>query len=470
MTIVTRFAPSPTGYLHIGGARTALFSWLLAKSQGGKFLLRVEDTDRERSTQEATDAILEAMAWLDLAAEGETVFQSQRFALYNSHIDRLLESGHAYWCQCTPQEVEAMREKARAEGKKPKYDGRCRELGLGPGEADTGRVVRFKGPQDGVSAFDDMVKGPTAVQNAELDDMILRRSDGAPTYNLAVVVDDHDMGVTTVLRGDDHVANTPRQILLYKALGWDVPKFGHVPMILGPDKAKLSKRHGALSVMEYKKLGYLPEALVNYLARLGWSHGDQEIFPREDLIRLFPAGNLGNSPSVFDVKKLDWLNAHYIKESTPERLAALLPEYLADTGGTTGLNLDPGYLASIVPLLQPRAKTLVEMADMARFFLLPTDALAYDEKAVAEQLKPEARLLLAELLPIFEAAADFADHKALEAATQAFLDARELKFKAVAQPLRVALTGKTASPGLFETMGVLGRAESLARIKRALTL
>ncbi|MBA4358866.1 MAG: glutamate--tRNA ligase, partial [Desulfovibrio sp.] len=266
MTIVTRFAPSPTGYLHIGGARTALFSWLLAKSQGGKFLLRVEDTDRERSTQEATDAILEAMAWLDLAAEGETVFQSQRFALYNSHIDRLLESGHAYWCQCTPQEVEAMREKARAEGKKPKYDGRCRELGLGPGEADTGRVVRFKGPQDGVSAFDDMVKGPTAVQNAELDDMILRRSDGAPTYNLAVVVDDHDMGVTTVLRGDDHVANTPRQILLYKALGWDVPKFGHVPMILGPDKAKLSKRHGALSVMEYKKLGYLPEALVNYLA------------------------------------------------------------------------------------------------------------------------------------------------------------------------------------------------------------
>ena len=470
MTIVTRFAPSPTGYLHIGGARTALFSWLLAKSQGGEFLLRVEDTDRERSTQEATDAILEAMAWLDLTAEGETVFQSKRFHLYNSYIDTLLEKGHAYWCQCTPEEVEAMREKARADGRKPKYDGRCRELGLGPGP---GRVVRFKTPLDGVTAFNDLVKGPTSVQNAELDDMILRRSDGSPTYNLAVVVDDYDMDVTVVLRGDDHVANTPRQILLYKAFGWRVPKFGHVPMILGPDKAKLSKRHGALSVMEYKKMGYLPEALVNYLARLGWSHGDQEIFPREDLIRLFNTDNLGNSPSVFDIKKLDWLNTHYIKEATPERLAALLPEYLTDAGDTAGLNLDPGYLARIVPLLQPRAKTLVEMADMARFFLLPTGALAYDEKAVAEQLTPEARQLLSDLLPIYEAASedgDYGDHKALEAATQAFLDERGLKFKAVAQPLRVALTGKTASPGLFETMCVLGRAESCARIRRALSL
>lgn len=464
MSITTRFAPSPTGYLHIGGARTALFSWLLAKNKGGHFLLRVEDTDRERSTQEATDAIIEAMAWLDLAAEGTAVFQSQRFDLYNSYIDQLLASGHAYWCKCTPDEVEAMREKARAEGKKPKYDGRCREQGLGPG---AGCVVRFKTPQDGVTAFHDMVKGPTAVQNAEMDDMILRRSDGAPTYNLAVVVDDHDMAVTHVLRGDDHVANTPRQILLYQAFGWSVPEFGHVPMILGPDKAKLSKRHGALSVMEYKHMGYLPEALVNYLARLGWSHGDQEIFSREELVQLFSTGNLGNSPSVFDIKKLEWLNAHYIKESAPERLAALLPDFIAEQDG---LKLDPAYLASIVPLLQPRAKTLVEMADMARLFLVDAASLAYDEKAVADQLKPEARALLAELLPIYEAPADYADHKALEAATQAFLDARELKFKAVAQPLRVALTGKTASPGLFETMCVLGKAESLARIKRALAL
>lgn len=464
MSITTRFAPSPTGYLHIGGARTALFSWLLAKNRGGHFLLRVEDTDRERSTSEATDAIIEAMAWLNLAAEGTAVFQSQRFDLYNSHIDRLLETGRAYWCQCTPDEVEAMREKARAEGKKPKYDGRCREQGLGPGP---GRVVRFKTPQDGVTAFHDMVKGPTAVQNAEMDDMILRRSDGSPTYNLAVVVDDHDMGVTVVLRGDDHVANTPRQILLYQAFGWDVPEFGHVPMILGPDKTKLSKRHGALSVMEYKHMGYLPEALVNYLARLGWSHGDQEIFSREELVQLFSTGNLGNSPSVFDIKKLEWLNAHYIKESAPERLAALLPDFIAEPAG---LKLDPAYLASIVPLLQPRAKTLVEMADMARLFLVGADALAYDEKAVADQLKPEARELLTALLPVFEAPADYTDHKALEAATQAFLDARELKFKAVAQPLRVALTGKTASPGLFETMCVLGKAESLARIKRALAL
>jgi len=464
MSITTRFAPSPTGYLHIGGARTALFSWLLAKNKGGHFLLRVEDTDRERSTKEATDAIIQAMAWLDLAAEGTAVFQSDRFDIYNSYIDKLLATGHAYWCECTPEEVEAMREKARAEGKKPKYDGRCRERALGPG---AGRVVRFKTPQDGVTAFHDMVKGPTAVQNAEMDDMILRRSDGSPTYNLAVVVDDHEMGVTHVLRGDDHVANTPRQVLLYQAFGWDVPNFGHVPMILGPDKAKLSKRHGALSVMEYKVMGYLPEALVNYLARLGWSHGDQEIFSREELINLFSTGNLGNSPSVFDIKKLEWLNAHYIKESAPERLAALLPDFIADP---EGLNLDPAYLASIVPLLQPRAKTLVEMADMARFFLLPTDRVVYEEKAVADQLKPESRALLAELLPIYEAAADYTDHKALEAATQAFLDARELKFKAVAQPLRVALTGKTASPGLFETMCVLGKAESLARIKRALAL
>jgi glutamyl-tRNA synthetase len=473
--IVTRFAPSPTGYLHIGGARTALFSWLLAKSQGGAFLLRVEDTDRERSTREATDAIIEAMAWLDLAAEGTAVFQSERFDLYNSFIDRLLETGRAYWCRCTPDEVEAMREKARAEGRKPKYDGRCRELGLDPGADREGWVVRFKGPQDGVTAFDDLVKGPTAVQNSELDDMILRRGDGSPTYNLAVVVDDHDMGVTVVLRGDDHVANTPRQILLYQAFGWDVPKFGHVPMILGPDKAKLSKRHGALSVMEYRKMGYLPEALVNYLARLGWSHGDQEIFSRADLIRLFSTQNLGNSPSVFDLKKLEWLNAHYIKESSPERLAALLPEYLAEAGAPgidalAGLNLDPAYLAGIMPLLQPRAKTLVEMADMARFFLVPADKLAYDEKAVADQLKPEARQLLRDLLPIYEAAADDSDHKALEAATQAFLDERALKFKAVAQPLRVALTGKTASPGLFETMCALGKAEACARIKRALAL
>ncbi len=476
MSIVTRFAPSPTGYLHIGGARTALFSWLLAKNQGGKFLLRVEDTDRERSTQEATDAIIEAMAWLDLAAEGTAVFQSQRFDLYNSYIDQLLASGHAYWCRCTPDEVEAMREKARAEGKKPKYDGRCREAGLVPGEGAQGCVVRFKTPQDGVTAFDDMVKGPTAVQNAEMDDMILRRSDGAPTYNLAVVVDDHDMGVTHVLRGDDHVANTPRQILLYKAFSWEVPKFGHVPMILGPDKAKLSKRHGALSVMEYKKMGYLPEALVNYLARLGWSHGDQEIFSREELVSMFSTNNLGNSPSVFDVKKLEWLNAHYIKEAAPERLAGLLPQYIAELpeiGAAAGLKLDPAHLSNIVPLLQPRAKTLVEMAEMSHLFLVDSAALAYDEKAVADHLKPEARALLTELLPIYEAASekiDYTDHKALEAATQAFLDARELKFKAVAQPLRVALTGKTASPGLFETMCVLGKAESLARIKRALAL
>ena len=323
--IVTRFAPSPTGHLHIGGARTAIFNWLLAKNAGGKFFLRIEDTDRARSSQEMTDAILDSLSWLGISWDGEPIYQSERSELYNQCVEKLLETGHAYWCSCTPEEVDAMREKARAEGKKPKYDGSCREKGLGPGE---NHVVRFKGPETGKTVFKDMVKGMVAVEHAELDDMVIRRPDGSATYNLAVVVDDSDMGVTRIVRGEDHLSNTPRQILIYEALGLTPPEFGHVPLIHGPDKKKLSKRHGARSVTEYRDDGLLPEALFNYLVRLGWSLGDQEIFSRDELVASFTTDNLSSSAAAFDPDKLSWLSAHYIKEADPAHLAKLLPAYL----------------------------------------------------------------------------------------------------------------------------------------------
>ena len=467
MTIVSRFAPSPTGFLHIGGARTALFSWLLARHAGGKFLLRIEDTDRERSTQAAVDAILEAMDWLGLEYDGEALYQSHREARHNEVIDELVARGEAYWCECTAEEVEAMRERARAEGRKPKYDGRCRERGLGAG---AGRVVRLKTPPTGTIAYRDMVKGPIAVEAQELDDMILRRSDGTPTYNLAVVVDDHDMGVTHVLRGDDHVNNTPRQILIYRAMGWAVPEFGHVPMILGPDKKKLSKRHGALSVTEYQDMGYLPEAVMNYLARLGWSHGDQEVFSKQELIELFDTANLGSSPSVFDLQKLDWLNGQYIQKADPADIAArVLPILKAQWGEARYASADAGRIAAAVPLLMPRAKTLVEMAPQLEPFAWGAAELAYDAEAVAKHLTPEARALLGEYRALLAGAEVFAEGP-LEEAAKVFLEQKGLKFKALAQPIRVAVTGRTASPGLFETMVVLGRDETLARLDRALGL
>ncbi|SKA72425.1 glutamyl-tRNA synthetase [Paucidesulfovibrio gracilis DSM 16080] len=461
--VVTRFAPSPTGFLHIGGARTALFSYLLAKSQGGRFLLRIEDTDRERSTPEATQAILDAMQWLDLPSDGEIVYQHARQDRHNEIIDQLLASGNAYYCDCSKEQVDAMRERARAEGKKPKYDGTCRERGL---EAGEGRVVRLKTPLQGSVAYNDQVKGPIAVSCEEMDDMILRRSDGTPTYNLAVVVDDHDMGVTHVLRGDDHVNNTPRQILIYRAMDWDVPEFGHVPMILGPDKKKLSKRHGALSVMEYEAMGYLPEAVVNYLARLGWSHGDQEVFHREELHALFSLDNLGSSPSVFDTKKLEWLNAQYIMEADPDRLTDLVMDVIrAEVGDDQAQALDRAMLRKAVPLLQPRAKTLVDMAEAARFFLVDAAYVQYEEKAVKKFLTAESLSLLAEYTDALREHENFSE-EALEEMTKTFVESRGLKFKAIAQPIRVSITGRTASPGLFETMVVLGRDQTLARLNR----
>ncbi|GFK95604.1 Glutamate--tRNA ligase [Fundidesulfovibrio magnetotacticus] len=457
MNVVTRFAPSPTGQLHIGGARTAIFNWLLARQAGGRFVLRIEDTDTQRSVAAYTDGILASMTWLGLDWDGEPIYQSQRFDVYNAAIDRMVEAGTAYWCSCSPEEVDAMRETARAQGRKPKYDGRCRERGLGPGP---GRVVRLKAPLTGVTLVDDLIRGPVSFDNAELDDMILRRSDNTPTYNLAVVVDDAEMGITHVVRGDDHLNNTPKQILIYKALGLALPAFGHVPMILGPDKKKLSKRHGATAVFEYSDEGILPEAMLNYLVRLGWAFGDQEIFTKQQLLDAFSIKALGASASVFDREKLLWLNQHYIKEAPLDRLAQLLAEALArrDRPGA-----DQEYLKRFIPLLQPRSRTIVEMAEQAEMFV--DDAPAMDPQAQAKFLTEEVKPHLAALAAIFQAADDFRQEP-LEAAAKAWLDENGLKFKAVAQPLRVALTGRTASPGLFEMIEAMGKERVLERLGR----
>jgi glutamyl-tRNA synthetase len=459
--MVTRFAPSPTGYLHVGGARTAIFNWLLARHNQGRFILRIEDTDRERSTPEATQAILDGMSWLGLDWD-DLHYQSQRAELHNEYIDRMVASGHAYWCSCTPQQVDAMREKATAEGRKPKYDLTCRERGLGPGP---GRCVRLKAPLVGSTGWTDLVKGHIAFPNEELDDLVLRRSDGSPIYNVAVVVDDITMGVTTIIRGDDHVSNTPKQILIYQALGAEMPEFGHVPMILGPDKKKLSKRHGATSVVQYQDEGYLPEAMVNYLLRLGWSLGDKEIFSRQEMVELFTTANLGSSPAVFDQKKLNALNAHYIKESAPERLAGLLSPFFA----AKGLAADAAYVARIVPMFQPRAQTLKEMAEKAEFFLLDDAALEYDQAAVQKFITEATKPHLAAIREALAGLPDFSE-SAVEGLLNAYVAEKGVSFKDIAQPLRVALTGKTASPGLHETIAALGRDKVLNRLEQALKL
>ena len=454
---ITRFAPSPTGYLHIGGARTALFNWLFARKMKGRFILRVEDTDQARSTPEMTRAIIDSMNWLGLDHDDGPFFQSQRKNLYLSYILRLVQKGNAYYCGCTPDEVEAMRQEARQRGQKPKYSGKCRDLGLEPGPET---VVRIKAPLDGQVVFNDLVKGHISFENQELDDFVLQRKDGTPTYNLAVVVDDAEMGITHILRGDDHVNNTPRQLHIYQALEITPPLFGHVPMILGPDKKKLSKRHGALSVMAYKQMGFLPEAMLNCLVRLGWSYKDEEIFSREDLIRKFSLENLGSSACVFDMKKLTWLNSHYIKEGSVPRLAKILMDHLH----SEHISPKEMYLEKIIPLLQPRAGTIKEMAEMAMFFLVEDHKLDYDQKAVQKFLTPEIRRLLSEIASRLEKLDSF-DQEALEQDLGEYIRNKEIKFKVIAQPLRVAITGKTASPGLFETMEVLGRERVVNRLK-----
>ena len=463
MSIVTRFAPSPTGHLHIGGARTAAFNWLLARHFGGTFLLRVEDTDTERSKQEYTDSILASMRWLGLEPDREPIFQTRRFAIYNEFIDKLLESGHAYWCQCSPEKVEAMREHARATGQKPRYDGTCRNLGLGPGP---GRAVRLVVPENRRVTFMDMVKGPIAVEADELDDMVLRRSDGAPTYNFAVVVDDLTMGITHVMRGDDHVNNTPKQILLYEALDAPLPVFGHVPMILGPDRQKLSKRHGAKAVIEYEKDGLLPEALVNYLVRLGWSHGDQEIFSRDELISLFDGNNLNIAASCFDPEKLLWVNAQHLRGQSPESLLPTLLPFVREAGLPIH---DNALLLRSIPLMQPRSSSLLDMASQLASLLTPAAQLAYDAAAVAKTLGEEGKAHVAALAASL-AELDPFERDALHAHIHGYVESGGLKFKAVAPPLRVALLGGSGGPDLADAMAALGKAETLARLHRALSL
>jgi glutamyl-tRNA synthetase len=455
--IRTRFAPSPTGYLHIGGARTALFNWLFSRHTGGEFVLRVEDTDQQRSTDESTRAILDAMTWLGLNWDEGPYFQAQRVDLHRDMVQKLIREGKAYYCTCTPEVLEAKRKTALAAGKKPKYDGACRDRNLPKSQ---GSVVRFRGEQTGITIVEDLIKGNISFNNDELDDLIIERGDGYPTYNFAVVVDDAQMNITHVIRGDDHLNNTPRQMLMYRALGFEIPKFAHVPMILGSDKARLSKRHGATSVMAYKEMGYLPEALVNYLVRLGWSHGDQEIFSPEELIEHFSLDSVGKSPAVFNPEKLLWLNAHYIKEASPDRIMEEMKQQW-HTGSDTG---DAAFTKKIIADLQPRVKTLIELAGAADFYF--TDQVQYEEQAAQKFLVPEIAAYLKAMAAGIPTLQNFSK-EGLEEFLKNFIEAQGIKFKVIAQPLRVALTGKTVSPGIDEIMVTLGKDRVLQRIHAA---
>lgn len=454
-----RFAPSPTGFLHVGGARTALFNWLLARNQGGTFILRIEDTDVERSTKESVDAILEGMKWLGLEWDEGPFYQSDSFPLYKEYVQKLVDSGKAYKCYCTAEELEAKRNLAMQEGRKPKYDGTCRERG---GQSDDRPyVIRFRAPQGGVTAFDDLIKGTITFPNEELDDLIIQRTDGTPTYNFCVVIDDASMRITTVIRGDDHVNNTPRQIQLYEALGFPVPQFAHVPMILGADKARLSKRHGATSVIAYRDMGYLPEALNNYLVRLGWSHGDDEIFSLEEMIQKFDIHNVGRSASVFNTEKLNWLNAHYIKNGDPERLADLLLPHLSAREVTT---LNGPDLVAVVKTLQERAQTLEEMAERAVFYYNPP--VSYDDAALGKFAKEQ---LLAVFAAVTEklSAAPVVDAAGIDILFKEVCAENSWKMGQVGQPVRIALSGGTQAPGIGEIVVTLGVEETLRRIQKA---
>jgi len=466
-TVVTRFAPSPTGFLHIGGARTALFNWLYARGRGGKMLLRIEDTDRERSTKAAIDAILDGLTWLGLGWDGETVYQFSRVERHREVAEQLLASGNAYRCYASPEELTEMRDKARAEGRTRLYDSRWRDRD--PSDAPTGvkPTIRLKAPLTGETVVEDQVQGRVTWQNENLDDFVLLRSDGTPTYMLAVVVDDHDMAVTHVIRGDDHLNNGARQTQIYQALGWAVPVMSHIPLIHGPDGSKLSKRHGALGVDAYRALGYLPAAMRNYLVRLGWSHGDQEIFSTEEMIAAFDLPQIGRSAARFDLAKLENLNGHYIRSSSDSDLVATIDGVLPHiaNGAEIGSKLTPpvrGQLIAAMPELKERAKTLVELIDAASF-IWAARPLRLDDKATAI-LTPEARVILGEATDALEAVDSWAA-EATEQAVRAFAESKGAKLGAVAQPLRAALTGRTTSPGIFNVLDVLGRQESLARLR-----
>jgi glutamyl-tRNA synthetase len=460
MTVVTRFAPSPTGLLHVGGARTALFCWLYARRMGGKFILRVEDTDRERSTEEAVRVILEGMAWLALDADEGPYYQSERFDRYRAVIAEMLKAGSAYHCYCTKEELDALREQQIARKEKPRYTGICRERttprpGVEP-------VVRFRNPQSGSTVVDDVVHGPVTFQNAELDDLIIARSDGTPTYNFCVVVDDMDMGVTHVIRGDDHLNNTPRQMNMLRALGVTPPAYAHVPMILGPDGAKLSKRHGAVSVLQYEEEGYLPDALLNYLVRLGWSHGDQEVFTREEMVAAFDIHDVNKAASAFNPEKLLWLNQQHMVRSPP---TALIPHLRAQLRRLGTDSDDERLLEGVIVAQRERAKTLKEMAENSRFFF--TDDLRMDPKAVAKHLTADGLAALAKVRARLAALEEW-QAAAINDALNALATELQVGLGKIAQPVRVAVTGTAVSPPFVATLALLGRERALARLDAAL--
>jgi len=471
MTVITRFAPSPTGFLHIGGARTALFNWLYARGRSGKMLLRIEDTDRERSTQSAIAAILEGLAWLGLDWDGDAIYQFSRSQRHREVAEELLAAGRAYRCYASPDELAQMREQARREGRAKLYDGRWRDRS--PAEAPPGiaPVIRLKAPLAGETVIEDQVQGRVVWQNENLDDLVLLRSDGTPTYMLAVVVDDHDMGVTHIIRGDDHLTNAARQSQIYDALGWGVPVMAHIPLIHGPDGSKLSKRHGALGIDAYRAMGYLPAAMRNYLVRLGWSHGDQEIFSTEEMIQAFDLPQIGRSPARFDFAKLESLNGHYLRRTADADLLAELDRMLAHLPGGSELAgaLTPQMrqqLLAAMGALKERAKTLVELVDGARF-ITAARPLQIDQPAAAV-LTPEARALLGELSRNLDAVEPWSAD-ATEHVIRAFAQCTGMKLGSIAQPLRAALTGRTTSPPIFEVLAVLGKKESLARIGDQIT-
>jgi glutamyl-tRNA synthetase len=461
MTVRTRFAPSPTGYLHIGGARTALFSWLYARRHGGQFVLRIEDTDLERSTPESVNAILEGMTWLGLEYDQGPIYQTKRFDRYNVIIEQLLESGHAYKCYCSRERLDRLREQQMAARIKPRYDGRCRD-GATPPSADAPYVIRFRNPRDGEVVVDDQIRGRVVFSNSELDDLIIARSDGSPTYNLTVVVDDSDMDITHVIRGDDHLNNTPRQINILRALGAEPPTYAHVPMILGGDGKRLSKRHGAMSVIQYREEGFLPDALLNYLVRLGWSHGDREIFSVDELVELFDVSDVNKAASVFNQDKLLWLNQQYLMNTDTLHIARHLSHHL----GLRGIDPAPEPdLHKVVDVQKERARTLVEMAEISEFFYRDFDD--YDAQSAKKHLKPEAleplRQVRAALAAVEPWTPDVIWPAVKELATQL-----DMKVGKVAQPLRVAVVGRAASPSIDVTLHLVGREACMRRIDRAL--
>lgn len=464
MTVVTRFAPSPTGFLHIGGARTALFNWLYARHTGGQFLLRVEDTDRKRSTDEAKAAIIDGLEWLGIDWDGDIVYQSERATRHAEVAREMLAAGNAYHCYCTPEELTAMRETARADGRQPRYDGTWRDRDPADAPAGVDPVIRLKAPRDGETIVADAVQGDVRTENTQLDDMILLRADGTPTYMLGVVVDDHDMGITHIIRGDDHLTNAARQTQIYRAMGWQAPVFAHIPLIHGPDGAKLSKRHGALGIEAYRDMGYLPEAICNYLLRLGWSHGDEEIISSAQAVEWFDVKDVNKGAARFDFAKLGNLNAHYIKAADAGRLIGLIAPLLeARIGAPLGSDAASRLRAGLDGL-RGRAKTLTELVENALFYV-EARPLALDDKAAA-LLDGEAKSLLAALKAELDGQTIW-DEASLETAVKSFAETKAVKLGMIAQPLRAALTGRTMSPGIFEVMAALGRDEALGRLQDA---